>query len=115
MHEYSLVQALMQRVAQEARARGASSVRRLSVRIGSLAGVEPELFASAYSLFREGTLCSDAELVIDQVEARWVCPQCGRSPAPGEILHCASCGVPARLAAGDEIMLDRIEMEVPDV
>jgi hypothetical protein len=32
-------------------------------------------------------------------------------PAGGP-LRCRRCGVPARLAEGDEIMLDRIEMEV---
>jgi Zn finger protein HypA/HybF involved in hydrogenase expression len=30
-------------------------------------------------------------------------------------LRCPDCAVPARLAAGDEIVLDRIEMEVSDV
>jgi Zn finger protein HypA/HybF involved in hydrogenase expression len=29
------------------------------------------------------------------------------------MLQCPRCGVPARLAQGDEIVLDRIEMEVP--
>jgi Zn finger protein HypA/HybF involved in hydrogenase expression len=29
------------------------------------------------------------------------------------VLRCSRCDVPARLMEGDEIMLDRIEMEVP--
>ena len=32
---------------------------------------------------------------------------------PGRLLRCDICDRPARLAEGDEIMLDRIEMEVP--
>jgi hypothetical protein len=32
---------------------------------------------------------------------------------PGSVLRC--CDSPARLAAGDDILLERIEMEVPDV
>ncbi len=112
MHEYSLVQALMDRVEQEARARNATAVHRLSVRIGSLAGVEKDLLRSAYELCREGTVCAGAELLIEPVEARWACGGCGRTVAPGEILTCPDCGSPARLAAGDEIVLDRIEMEV---
>ena len=31
----------------------------------------------------------------------------------GQVLRCSACGSPARLAGGDEIMLDRIELEVP--
>ncbi len=40
MHEYSIVQALVERVDAEARARGATAVHRLSVSIGELSGVE---------------------------------------------------------------------------
>ena len=66
MHEYSLVRALVARVEREARARDALAVRRLSVRIGELAGVERELFESAYQASREGTLCAAAELVVSR-------------------------------------------------
>ena len=55
MHEYSIVQALLERVAAEARARRATSVHRLTIRIGELSGVEPELLATAYATFRERT------------------------------------------------------------
>ena len=38
MHEYSIVQALLERVREEARAHGAHSVHRLHVSIGELSG-----------------------------------------------------------------------------
>lgn len=113
MHEYSIVQALFERVAAEAAARRATSVHRLTIRIGELSGVEPELLATAYATFRERTICESAELDLQTVPARWECPDCGRAIGRGERLTCAVCARPARLAAGDEIMLDRIEMEVP--
>ena len=113
MHEYSIVQALLERVAAEARARRATSVHRLTIRIGELSGVEPELLATAYATFRERTICDGAELDLQTIAARWECPDCGRAIGRGERLTCPVCARPARLAAGDEIMLDRIEMEVP--
>lgn len=113
MHEYSIVRSLLERVEAEARARNATAVRRLTVRIGSAAGVEPDLLSKAYELFRAGTICAGAELCVERVAERWVCPGCGRIPERGEILSCAGCGTPARLVAGDEIILERIEMEVP--
>jgi hydrogenase nickel incorporation protein HypA/HybF len=113
MHEYSLVSALMDRVEREARARSALAVHKLTVRIGALAGVEPELFRSAFSLVREGTICADAELLVERVDARWVCGSCEKTIPPGEVLRCPQCATPARLVSGDEIVLDRIEMEVP--
>jgi hydrogenase nickel incorporation protein HypA/HybF len=112
MHEYSLVQALLERVEQEARARRATAVHRLSVRIGDLAGVERDLFQSAYEMCREGTICAGAQLLIQPVEVSWACGACEKALAAGEILTCPDCGAPARLQAGDEIVLDQIEMEV---
>ncbi len=112
MHEWSLVQALLERVEEEARARQAHTVSRVRVRIGELAGVERELFALAYQTFRERTLCERAELEIVPVAARWECPRCGAPPAAGAALRCAVCRLPARLVEGDEIVLERLEMEV---
>jgi hydrogenase nickel insertion protein HypA len=113
VHEYSIVQALLARVEEKARAHRATAVHRLSVRIGELSGVEPQLLASAYEAFRERTVCDGADLAIESVPARWACTACGTVIARGAILTCADCGSPARLAEGDEIVLARIEMEVP--
>jgi hydrogenase nickel incorporation protein HypA/HybF len=113
MHEYSILRALLDRVEAEAQAREATAVRRIRVRIGELAGVDPELLLSAYSLLRERSVCQEAELEIDSVEARWQCPRCARLIARGAVLRCPACGAPARLASGDEIVLDQITMEVP--
>ena len=113
MHEYSIVQALVERVAAEARVRHATSVHRLSVRIGELSGVEVNLLTTAYATFRERTICEGAELDVQIVAARWECPGCGHAIERGDLLACPRCAVPARLVQGDEIMLDRIEMEVP--
>ncbi len=113
MHEYSVVSALVDRVEQEARARRAVAVHRLSVRIGELSGVEPELFATAFEMCREGTLCARAELRITRSAACWECPQCGSALEAGAVLRCPGCSQPARMRSGDEIMLDQIEMEVP--
>ena len=115
MHEYSIVGALVERAAAEARARGATAVTALEVRIGELAGVESELLATAWTTFREGTVCAGAPLRIVNVPARWVCSRCGAGIPRGQALRCAGCARPARLAAGDEIFLDRIELEVPNV
>jgi len=112
MHEFSLVQALIERVEAEAAARHATAVHRLSVRIGELSAVEPELLSTAFEAYREGTVCRQAGLHVERVPARWVCRSCGRALEKGGVLRCAECGGPGRLAAGDEIVLASIEMEV---
>jgi hydrogenase nickel incorporation protein HypA/HybF len=112
VHEYSIIQALMERVEAEAEARGAIAVDRLVVRIGELSGVEVELLRTAYMTFRERTICQRAALDIAEVPAQWSCRECGEPVARGEVLRCQCCGGPAELRQGDEIVLDRIEMEV---
>jgi len=83
MHEYSLVQAMFDQIGDAVRAHGAISVRRVRVRIGSRAGVEPTLFQTAYDVFRVRTLCDAAPLEI--------------VPVP----------------SSDELLLDQLELEVP--
>ena len=114
MHEYSLVEALVRRVEEEAQKRSATRVHRLSVRVGELAGVDAELFQTAYDTFRAGTICAEAALTVTRVAARWSCPKCAKPIPRGAILRCATCDAPARLdEGGDALTLDGIEMEVP--
>jgi hydrogenase nickel incorporation protein HypA/HybF len=112
MHEFSIVQSLVDRVEAEARVRGATKVRRVSVRIGELSGVEAELLERAYDVYRERTICHDAALEIRRVPAKWTCPRCAADLARLGPRRCAACGTAARLAEGDDIVLEQIEMEV---
>ncbi len=114
MHEYSLVQDVVRRVEGEARGRAALAVHRVRVAIGRLAGVEPELFRTAYETLRAGTICERAELDVVIRPATFSCPACGRRFAEGEALSCAPCGRPARMdEGGDALFLEAIDLEVP--
>jgi hydrogenase nickel incorporation protein HypA/HybF len=114
MHEYSLVVALLEQVGSHLEGRPSARVRRVTVQVGELSGVVPELLRTAFEVAGDGTPCQGAELVLDLVAARWVCTGCERVFAGGEVLTCEGCGAPARLEAGEELMLMRIELEVPD-
>ena len=115
MHEYALVQALLDRVEAEAKERGASKVQAVTVRIGELAGVERDLFATAFAAFTERTICEGAALEIVSVQASWRCPRCQHRIGRGERLTCPTCSIAAVLLEGGDLFLDRIQMEVPDV
>jgi hydrogenase nickel incorporation protein HypA/HybF len=113
VHEYSIGQALMERIEAEASARGATAVHRVRITIGEVAGIEPELLASAFDILRERTICQHAVLDIARVPARWSCPACTIPIQAGDVLRCPACGEAARLVGGDEIVLAQLEMEVP--
>lgn len=112
MHEYSIVQSLVDSVAAAVRSQSGGSVHSIQVAIGEVAGVDCTLLATAYEVFRAGTLCERASLKIERIPARWECPRCNGEIAMGAFLRCPSCDEPARLARGDEIILERIELEV---
>lgn len=115
MHEYSIVSALIDQVQGQASARRATAVHRVVVRIGALSGVEVALLRTAYDTFRARTVCAGAPMDVLVEEAAWECPGCGHAFEKGARLRCEQCKRPARLVRGDEIVLERIELEVEDV
>ncbi len=112
MHEYSVASALLDLVDAHVRRERAARVLRVVVQVGELAGVEPVLLREAFALVRAGGPCADAELEIRSVAVRWECEKCAAAIAPALGLGCAACGGTGRLAAGGELLLERIEMEV---
>ena len=114
MHEYSLIEALVRRVEEEARRRDAVAIHAVKVSLGELAGVDPELFRTAYEMFRAGTMCERAALEVVAFPARWSCPSCGQTFARGEVLRCRPCDRPAQMdAKSDALLLEAIDLEVP--
>lgn len=111
MHEYSIVQALMSQVEAEARKHNAAVVDKIQIKIGELAGVEVDLLRTAFETFRDRSICARAKLEIEVVPAEWSCPSCRELFEAGARLQCPVCQQPARLLNGDEIVLQRIEME----
>jgi hydrogenase nickel incorporation protein HypA/HybF len=113
MHEYSIVQAMFDTIEGAAAQKHAIAVIRVHVRIGAAAGVDVSLLRTAYDTFRVHTICASAPLEIAEVPVRWTCPDGHGDIAAGRPLTCVMCGRPARMAEGDELVLERLEMEVP--
>ena len=116
MHELSICQALLDQVEQIARDHGATRVERILLKVGPLSGVEPALLQHAYPLAAAGTIAESADLVIEEAEVRVLCQDCGiESPATANRLLCGACGgFRTRLVSGDEMLLARLEMVMPD-
>jgi hydrogenase nickel incorporation protein HypA/HybF len=115
MHEYSIASELLDRVEVEVRRHPRAEVLCIRVRVGELSGVDGELLRSAWLLTSEGTPCARARLELATDPVRWSCPRCTSDIESGAALRCSRCGVPARLASGDALVLERIEMEVGHV
>ena len=112
MHELSICQALIAQVEVIAAERK-SSVRRVCLGIGPLAGVEPQLLKDAYPLVCAGTVAEGSILTIEQNDIRVRCRTCGaETVATANRLVCGACGDwHTDLLAGDEMLLLRVELD----
>lgn len=112
MHEYSIVGSLLAQVEDVARKHEAARVVAVRLRIGELAGVETDLLHTAWDFLKQRSCCDGARLEVESAPVRWSCRGCQAEIARGGALVCERCGAPARLASGDELLLERVEMEV---
>jgi hydrogenase nickel incorporation protein HypA/HybF len=113
MHELSVCQSLLSQVKDIAAERQAYAVSSITIGIGALSGVEPQLLKSAYSIASAGTIAEHAELIIEHRPIRVRCNQCGsESDALANKLICKECGDwRTTLISGDELLLMSVELE----
>lgn len=115
MHEVSLVHALFDQTDRAIGAHPRAAVRQVIVRIGELAGVECDLFRTAFDACRAERGYPDAALDIVRESAEWRCSACDAAVASGGPLRCPACDGRATLRAGGELILQRLELEISDV
>ena len=113
MHELSVCLSLLREVERIARENNAGRVTRISVTVGPLSGVEPDLLQNAYPMAVAGTIAEDAEFEIDVAGVVVKCSQCGaESAAKPNRLLCAHCGdFRTNLVSGDEMVLKSLELD----
>ena len=112
MHELSLMEAVRDQSLAAANAEGATRITAISLRIGSLAGVEPEALRFAHTVVMAGTIAAGAELRIEVVIARFFCEPCQQAfdTEQGDCL-CPGCGsLSLRLLQGRELELTSLEL-----
>jgi hydrogenase nickel incorporation protein HypA/HybF len=116
MHELSVCQAMMSQVEAIAAQQGANSVASITIRIGPLSGVVPELLQQAFTIARAGTLASEAELITEVQPIRIRCLECdAESEAVPNRLLCAACdSYRTQVISGDELLLASVELDLAD-
>jgi hydrogenase nickel incorporation protein HypA/HybF len=115
MHEVSLVHALFDQADRAISPHPSSAARLLTVRIGELAGVETDLFCTAFEGCKTERGYKATALVIEHEQALWRCAGCGIEFPSGAPLQCTRCKGVAQLCAGGDMVLVRVELEVVDV
>ena len=94
MHELGIVFYIIDGVTEVARANGVTAVSRVTLELGEVSGVVPELLADAWRWAADRTeLLRGAELDWEQVDAVTLCEDCGCEY--GTVEHgrtCPACG-----------------------
>jgi hydrogenase nickel incorporation protein HypA/HybF len=112
VHELAICQAVLSQVLAVASSRNARHIGRVTLRIGPLAGVEPQLLVTAFPIVAAGTPAEGAFLEIEDAPVQVRCQVCGStSDALPNRLLCGACGGwRVALVAGDEMLLARVEL-----
>lgn len=113
MHEYSIVQSLLDSCEEHARANDAQKVVKVIVKIGVLSGVEPDLLQTAFDTFKEKTACDGAEFVINHQKVVINCFDCNtESILEKNEFKCPSCeSTSVKVIDGEDMYLMSLEME----
>ena len=109
MHELSIVCSIVELASQAAEGR---SVRRVTIEIGTLSGVEPEAVAFCFPEVARGTPVEDATLDIREIEAKARCEVCGAEFPTPDMLSACPCGSRQfQRLRGEELNIKSIEVE----
>lgn len=113
MHEYSIVQALLNQCEEIAKENEVGKVTKIITKIGVMSGVEIHLFKVAFDTFKEGTICDGAELIINEQNLKLHCNTCGSEFETDEIFYiCKECkSIDVKVIDGEDMYLMSLEME----
>lgn len=114
MHELSIATDILRAATAELAGRGGGRLDTVTVAVGELSAVEPDLLVFAWEGLTAGGEHDGARLVVDWVRAEQTCAACGDVPVrqPGTWLRlCPRCGLPLRVEGGDVLELTELVFE----
>ena len=92
MHELSIALSIVELAEEEAKKADATSISKIEVEIGTMAGIETEALLFAWDAAIQGTMAGQAELVIHSIEAEAHCMECGKDfHAEHYFVQCPNC------------------------
>jgi hydrogenase nickel incorporation protein HypA/HybF len=111
MHEFSIVQNIIDIVTATAEANGVSKVQAVEVEVGKASGVIREAMEFAWEAAVKGTLLSRSELRITEKPLVVQCSICGNQYEPCDLYEsCPGCGeINPVIISGNELKVLAIE------
>ncbi len=113
MHEYSIVQSLLDSCEENAKVNNATKVTKVVVKIGVMSGVEPDLLQTAFDTFKEETICHNAQFIINIQKVKILCNECQTTSELEKNEYCCpKCqSTQLDILDGEEMFLMSLELE----
>ena len=113
MHEYSIVQALLNQCEENARKNNSTKVKKVIVKIGVMSGVEPDLLKIAFDTFKENTICSECIYIQNIQPLEIKCHKCNiKSILKKNQYCCPECqSIDLDVIDGEDMYLMQLELE----
>lgn len=112
MHELAICEGIARAVVEHAGGRRVTSVK---LRVGALRQVVPDALTFCWEVVGRRRGLDGSVLEIEVVPGEVVCLGCGaRNTLTGFVLRCAECGGPVSVVAGDDLLVESIEVVSED-
>lgn len=113
MHEVALAQGIVELIEAEALAQHFTRVKRIHLKIGALASVEPDALVFGFDSVSLGTVAEGAQLQIARPAGAAVCIGCGGTASLAQRGDpCPACGSYQRMVTdGEELKVTELEVE----
>jgi len=128
MHEYSMMQTVLEAVLNAAKPHKAEEVLEISLEVGELTFLKPEELKFAFSVLSKGTIAEKACLRIKRIRPRIKCADCGyegyvkyEEPEHHSLdiplqLKCMKCGsTKVEITRGRECNVKNLKVKLPNV
>jgi hydrogenase nickel incorporation protein HypA/HybF len=116
MHEFGLMQSVLDNADKSAREAGAVRITDIRLVIGEMREVIPDSMDFAFEALSPNTLSENAVLHMTMISPRSRCTQCGHEFEHERFRRsCPKCdSLVTELIAGKELYIDAIEVEMPE-
>ena len=114
MHELSIIANLYEIMEEKAREQGAKKITFVKLQVGILSGVVPDFLETAFGIFKEDTMASDATLEIEKVPLKIRCESCGVEKTYNELIYiCTECSsAQIKILDGTELILEKMDISL---
>ena len=110
MHEYSIVQSMLDLCEKHSKGK---AVEKVAVKIGKMSGIEPHFLKESFEVFKEDTVCQNAVMEMELIDITIECQKCKEvSKVDHFNFYCPVCeSGDTKVLTGQEMHIDYIVLK----